>query len=74
MDLKINSTLTNGMNDFIRDANKVNMGGFIFGALDRGFTVSIPGAVVVKYGKWKAITHVTMTANKVNFFYGSGKY
>lgn len=72
MQLEINSSLTNGMIDFIKAANTANLGGFIFGALDRGWSISIPAAIQAKYGRWTIVIHAysDQQDRKVYFFFG----
>lgn len=74
MQVLIDAPLTNGMLDSLKDPANDFIGGFIFGALDRGYMVRWPGVIEVKYGKWSIMVHpqfVNVDKRKIYFLYGS---
>lgn len=55
MELTINECLTNGFIENLKKDNKI--AAFILGALDSGFTVSMPGVIIAKRSKLEIWCH-----------------
>lgn len=66
MELTISECLTNGFIDNLKEDNKI--AAFILGALDSGFTVKMPGALVAKRSRLEVICSVSGDDKNVSFW------
>lgn len=69
MDLKVNQILKNGTIDALKGDGWVS--GFIIGALEAGFSVTMPGAVIAKKAKLRVMAHTQGEGKKVIFMVGT---
>lgn len=69
MQINVNQVLTNGAIEALQDSRFV---GFIFGALDRGWTVTWPGCIKAKKGKIIAHTYATGEGYQNVYFWFRG--
>lgn len=70
MQIIYNHILSNGAIEALQDSRFV---GFIFGALDKGWSVTWPGCVQARKGKVVAVTHSQGQDRGVYFFVGKEK-